>query len=79
MEPRRHAASALSLAGAAQVSGRDSFFCEGEKDADRLATLDLTATTISGSTTWTPELAKPLRGRDVIILVDNDDARRSEG
>jgi AAA domain len=48
------------------------FLCEGEKDADRVATLDLTATTISGSTTWTPELAEPLRGRDVIVLVDND-------
>jgi hypothetical protein len=48
------------------------FLCEGEKDADRVATLDLTATTISGSTIWTPELAEPLRGRDVIILVDND-------
>jgi hypothetical protein len=48
------------------------FLCEGEKDADRVATLDLTATTLSGSTTWTPELAEPLRDRDVIILVDND-------
>jgi RecA-family ATPase len=48
------------------------FLCEGEKDAERVATLDLTATTISGSTTWTPELAEPLRGRDVIVLVDND-------
>jgi RecA-family ATPase len=48
------------------------FLCEGEKDADRVASLDLTATTISGSTTWAPELAEPLRGRDVIILVDND-------
>jgi hypothetical protein len=50
------------------------FLCEGEKDAGRVATLDLTATTISGSTTWTPELAEPLRGRDVIILVDADEA-----
>jgi RecA-family ATPase len=48
------------------------FLCEGEKDADRLGSLDLTATTISGSTAWTPELAEPLRGRNVFILVDND-------
>jgi RecA-family ATPase len=48
------------------------FLCEGEKDADRLTSLDLIATTISGSTTWTPELAGPLRSRDVIILIDND-------
>lgn len=52
------------------------FLVEGEKDTDRLRTLDLTATTISGSTTWTPELAEPLRGRDVIILEDNDVAGR---
>jgi AAA domain/Toprim-like len=50
------------------------FLTEGEKDAERLASLDLTATTISGSTTWTPELAEPLRGRDVIVLIDNDTA-----
>ncbi len=49
------------------------FFCEGEKDADNVAALGFTATTISGSTTWTPELAEPLRGRDVIILVDADE------
>jgi hypothetical protein len=49
------------------------FLPEGEKDADRLASLELTATTISGSTTWTPELAEPLRGRNVFVLVDNDD------
>jgi hypothetical protein len=48
------------------------FFCEGEKDADRLASLELIATTISGSTTWTPELAEPLRDRNVLVLVDND-------
>jgi hypothetical protein len=48
------------------------FFCEGEKDTDRLGSLGLTATTISGSTKWTPALAEPLRGRDVIILIDND-------
>ena len=50
------------------------FFTEGEADTDRLASLDLTATTITASTTWTPELAEPLRGRDVIILADNDKA-----
>jgi RecA-family ATPase len=50
------------------------FFCEGEKDTDRLGSIGLTATTISGSTKWTPELAEPLHGRDVIILIDNDKA-----
>jgi hypothetical protein len=49
-----------------------TFLCEGEKDADNVAVFGFTATTISGSTTWTPELAEPLRSRDVIILVDAD-------
>jgi hypothetical protein len=50
------------------------FFCEGEADADRVAGLDLTATTVSGDAAdrWTPELAEPLRDRDVFILRDND-------
>ena len=48
------------------------FVVEGEKDADRLGEEDLVATTISGSSIWTPELAEPLRGHDVIVLADND-------
>jgi RecA-family ATPase len=48
------------------------FVVEGEKDADRLGEEELVATTISGSTIWTPELADPLRGHDVIVLADND-------
>ncbi|MGY4601766.1 5S rRNA maturation endonuclease (ribonuclease M5) [Bradyrhizobium sp. USDA 4474] len=50
------------------------FFCEGEKDADRVAELGLVATTVSGSAAdkLTPELVAPLRGRDVFILQDND-------
>jgi hypothetical protein len=40
------------------------FFCEGEKDADRVAAFGLVATTVSGSAAdkWTPELAEPLAG-----------------
>jgi hypothetical protein len=50
------------------------FLTEGEADADRLAALGLTSTTISGDAAdrWTPDLAAPLRGRDVFILQDND-------
>ena len=49
------------------------FICEGEKDADRVATLDLCA--VSGdSGTWKPDLTEPLRGREVVILPDIDDA-----
>jgi hypothetical protein len=55
------------------------FFCEGEKDTDRLGSLGLTATTISGSTTWTPALAEPLRGRNVFVLSDNDGPGAKKG
>jgi hypothetical protein len=48
------------------------FVVEGEKDADRLGEEELVATTISGSSTWTAELAAPLRGHDVVVLADND-------
>jgi hypothetical protein len=50
------------------------FFTEGEADADRLAKLGLVSTTVSGDAAdkWTPELAEPLRGRDVFVLQDND-------
>lgn len=50
------------------------FICEGEKDADRLTALQLCATTISGGTRWAPDIAEPLRGRDVVILPDYDAA-----
>jgi len=48
------------------------FFCEGEKDADRLASLDHCATTVA-SGSWTPDCVAPLKGRHVFILEDNDD------
>ena len=48
------------------------FFCEGEKDADRVASLGHCATTITASTKWTDELADALAGRNVFILEDND-------
>ena len=49
------------------------FVCEGEKDADRVATLNLCATTVAHGK-WTDECVQALAGRDVIILQDNDDA-----
>lgn len=48
------------------------FYVEGEKDADRLAALGLVATTAGGAADWRPEMARSLRGRDVVILPDND-------
>src|SRR5271165_4074158 len=49
------------------------FFTEGEKDADRVAELGHCATTVA-SGKWTDECVDALRGRDCIILQDNDAA-----
>jgi 5S rRNA maturation endonuclease (ribonuclease M5) len=49
------------------------FVCEGEKDADRVASLEHCATTVA-SGKWTEDCVKSLAGRDIIILQDNDDA-----
>jgi hypothetical protein len=43
------------------------FICEGEKDCDRVRTLDLCATS-ADSGTWKPDLVEPLRDRDVILV-----------
>jgi hypothetical protein len=56
------------------------FITEGEKDADRLRSIGLTATTnTNGSNGWRSEYAKPLRGRDAVIIPDNDTAGRKWG
>jgi AAA domain/Toprim-like len=51
------------------------YVVEGEKDADRLASLGFVATTTSGGSNskWTPELAEPLAGKTVYIIPDNDE------
>jgi 5S rRNA maturation endonuclease (ribonuclease M5) len=50
---------------------------EGEKDVDRLRELGLVATTNSeGAEKWRPEHAEFLRGREVVILPDNDEPGR---
>jgi len=49
------------------------FVCEGEKDADRLAALNYCATTVA-SGKWTDECIEPLKGRDIVVLQDNDKA-----
>jgi RecA-family ATPase len=53
------------------------FVCEGEKDADRIADFGQCATTVA-SGKWTDECLKPLAGRDVVILEDNDEAGRKK-
>jgi putative DNA primase/helicase len=54
------------------------FIVEGEKDADRLASLGLVATTnASGAGKWRSEYNEHLPGRHVCILPDNDEPGRS--
>jgi hypothetical protein len=57
------------------LARRDSpiFVCEGEKDADRLTSHGLVATTASeGAGKWRAELDKWFAGRTVYVLPDND-------
>lgn len=49
------------------------FVCEGEKDADRVASLGHCATTVA-SGKWTDDCINPFAGRDIIVLQDNDGA-----
>jgi len=53
------------------------YIVEGEKDADNLMAHELIATTNSGGAgKWMAAYSESLRGRDVVILPDNDDAGR---
>jgi hypothetical protein len=54
------------------------FVCEGEKDADRVASLDQACATTVASGKWTDECVQALAGRDVLILEDNDRAGRDK-
>jgi hypothetical protein len=53
------------------------FVCEGEKDADRVASLGHCATTVAHGK-WTDECINALAGRDVLIFEDNDDTGREK-
>jgi hypothetical protein len=53
------------------------YVCEGEKDADALRNLGMVATTNAGGAgKWRHEYNEPLRGRNVVILPDNDEPGR---
>ena len=53
------------------------FVVEGEKDVDRLHAVGLLATTNSGGAgKWTTSHSESLRGREVVILPDNDEPGR---
>lgn len=52
------------------------YFAEGEKDAETLSRMGYTATTGpngANGTKWSDEYTEVLRGRDIVILTDNDD------
>ena len=53
------------------------FVCEGEKDADRVASLGHCATTVAGGK-WTDECVKAFAGRDCFVLEDNDETGRKK-
>lgn len=54
------------------------FICEGEKDADRLHSEGLVATTNSGGAgNWRSDLNGWFQGRRCVLLEDNDDAGRN--
>lgn len=54
------------------------YLCEGEKDCDALRKLNVVATTNSGGAEkWRNEYNETLRGRNVVILPDNDEVGRA--
>ncbi|QOZ25308.1 AAA family ATPase [Bradyrhizobium sp. CCBAU 51753] len=56
------------------------FLPEGEKDVETLRSMGLVATTNSGGArNWRADHAEILRGRDVVILLDNDQPGRERG
>jgi RecA-family ATPase len=60
-----------------QYPDATTFVCEGEKDADAVAALNLCATTVAGGK-WTDDCVKALADRDIIILEDADAAGRKK-
>lgn len=58
---------------------RAVYIVEGEKDADRLASIGLDATTNQGgaATPWLDDYSTALRGADVVIIPDNDEPGRT--
>jgi len=62
---------------AAVSSGARLYLVDGEKDANNLIELGFTATTLPhGCSSFKPEYAEPLRGGNIVIIADDDDAGR---
>src|SRR5271157_352431 len=61
------------------VNGPFVVLTEGEKDADAGAGIGLATTTSGGTGSWRDDHAEWLRGKDVVIIPDADEAGRLEG
>ena len=58
----------------AVLSAETVFVTEGEKDADKLASIGLTATTNPGGAgKWNPAYSQSLKDKNVVIIPDNDE------
>lgn len=59
------------------ISSQDLFIVEGEKDANSLASIGFTATTnTEGSSQWLDSYSEFLKGKNVVVIPDNDDPGR---
>jgi len=55
------------------LKAQEVIIVEGERDADNLAAIDVTATTCPmGAKKWRPEYNDSLRGKDIVLIPDND-------
>jgi hypothetical protein len=55
------------------IKASEILIVEGEKDADTLNNLGFTATTCPmGAKKWRPEYNEPLKGKDIVLMPDND-------
>jgi DNA primase len=79
MEPRRIRRVLYRLPDVleALASEKAVFVVEGEKDADALWRLGIPATcNAGGANKWRPEYGEALRGADIVVIGDNDQAGR---
>jgi 5S rRNA maturation endonuclease (ribonuclease M5) len=59
------------------IAASEVVIVEGEKDADNLAALGFAATTCPmGARKWRDEYNEPLKGKDVVLIPDNDNEGR---
>ena len=77
MEAGRRPPRFVSVAGALKFPHGTTFVCEGEKDADRVASLGHYATTVAAGD-WSKVDVSVLAGREVFVLADNDETGRKK-